>query len=231
MIRHRTMRSMASYSFDNGWQWHRRPNSRGGPLEHARGSLDTTVLTLGQSTLSLERTTIMSRAGAVTFKGNPMTLAGNEVAAGQQAPPFALRCFEKGALTTVTPADLKGKPTFISVVPSLDTPVCQVQTKKFNGELAALGDRVNALTVSVDLPFAMNRFCGAEEITNMRPLSDYFDRSFGNNWGMLIEELQILARGVFVLDKDGKVIYSQLVTEVAQEPDYEAALAALKGAL
>ncbi len=173
----------------------------------------------------------MSRAGAVTFKGNPMTLAGNEVAAGQQAPDFKLRSFEQGALTTVTPADLKGKPTFISVVPSLDTPVCQTQTKKFNGELSALGDKVNALTVSVDLPFAMNRFCGAEEIKNMRPVSDYFDRNFGNNWGMLIEELQILARGVYVLDKDGKVVYAELVKEVGQEPNYDAALAALKGAL
>jgi thiol peroxidase len=173
----------------------------------------------------------MSRAGAITFKGNPMTLAGNAVGVGAQAPDFKLRSFEKGSLATVTPADLKGRPTFISVVPSLDTPVCQIQTKKFNSELANAGDRINALTVSVDLPFAMNRFCGAEEITNMRPLSDYFDRSFGKNWGMLIEELQILARGVFVLDKEGKVIYAETVKEVGQEPNYEAALAALKGAM
>jgi thiol peroxidase len=173
----------------------------------------------------------MSRAAAVTFKGNPMTLTGNEVKVGQQAPNFKLHSFEKGALTAVTQADLKGKPTFISVVPSLDTPVCQTQTKKFNDELSALGDRVNALTVSLDLPFAMNRFCGAENIKNMRALSDYFDRSFGNNWGMLIEELKILARGVFVLDKDGKVIYAELVKEVGQEPNYAAAIAALKGAL
>jgi len=173
----------------------------------------------------------MSRAAAVTFKGNPMTLAGNEVAVGQTAPEFKLHSFEQGALKTVTPADLKGKPTFISVVPSLDTPVCQTQTKKFNEELSSLGDKVNALTVSLDLPFAMNRFCGAENIKNMRALSDYFDRSFGNNWGMLIEELKILARGVFVLDKDCKVIYAELVKEVGQEPNYEAAIKALKGAL
>ncbi|HTM53592.1 MAG TPA: thiol peroxidase [Pirellulales bacterium] len=173
----------------------------------------------------------MSRAGAVTFKGNPMTLAGNAVSVGQQAPSFKLHSFDKGGLSAVTPADLKGKPTFISVVPSLDTPVCQTQTKKFNQELADLGDRVNAITVSLDLPFAMNRFCGAEQITNMRPLSDYQDRSFGQNWGMLIEELKILARGVFVLDKDGKVIYAEQVKEVAQEPSYEPAIAALKKAL
>jgi thiol peroxidase len=173
----------------------------------------------------------MARNGAVTFKGNPMTLAGNAVSAGQQAPEFKLHAFDKGALLTLTPAELKGKPTFISVVPSLDTPVCQTQTKKFNDELAALGDKVNALTVSLDLPFAMNRFCGAEKITNMRAMSDYFDRSFGNNWGMLIEELKILARGAFVLDKNGKVVYAEQVKEVAQEPNYEAAMTALKGQL
>ena len=132
------------------------------------------------------------------------------------------------ALTAVTPADLKGKPTFISVVPSLDTPVCQTQTKKFNEQLSSLGDKVNALTVSLDLPFAMNRFCGAEEIKNMKAASDYFDRSFGENWGMLIEELKILARGVFVLDKNSKVVYAEQVKEVGQEPNYEAAVGALK---
>jgi thiol peroxidase len=160
-----------------------------------------------------------------------MTLAGKAVAVGQPAPDFKLHSFQQGALTTVTPSDLKGKPSFISVVPSLDTPVCQTQTKKFNDELAALGDRINAITVSLDLPFAMNRFCGAENIKNMRALSDYQDRSFGNNWGMLIEELKILARGVFVLDKQGKVVYAEQVKEVAEEPNYAAAIAALKGQL
>jgi len=172
----------------------------------------------------------MSRPGAITFKGNPMTLAGNAVTVGQQAPDCTLHAFE-GGMKAVTAADWKGKPTFISVVPSLDTPVCQIQTKKFNEELAALGDRVNAVTVSLDLPFAMNRFCGAENIKNMRAVSDYQDRSFGQNWGMLIEELKILARGTFVLDTNGKVIYTELVKEVASEPDYDKALAALKGAL
>ncbi|HEY2882144.1 MAG TPA: thiol peroxidase [Pirellulales bacterium] len=172
----------------------------------------------------------MSRSGAVTFKGNPLTLAGEAVKVGQQAPDFTLHYFE-GGLKTIKPADLKGKPTFISVVPSLDTPVCQIQTKKFSGELAALGDRINALTVSLDLPFAQNRFCGAENIKVLKNGSDYQDRSFGKNWGMLIEELKILARGVFVLDKDGKVVYTQLVKEVAEEPDYASALAALKSQL
>ena len=166
----------------------------------------------------------MSRPGAVTFKGNPMTLAGEAVKAGQPAPDFALRAFENGAMQTIKPADLKGKPTILSVVPSLDTPVCQVQTKKFNEQLGALGDKINALTVSMDLPFAMNRFCGAEKIKNIRSASDYFDRSFGKNWGMLIEELQILARGTFVLDKAGKVVYAETVKNVGDEPNYDAAL-------
>ena len=170
----------------------------------------------------------MSRSGAVTFKGTPLTLAGEAVKVGQAAPDFTLHYFD-GSLKTIKPADLKGKPTFISVVPSLDTPVCQTQTKKFNQELNALGDKVNALTVSLDLPFAMNRFCGAESIKNMRAASDYQDRTFGQNWGMLIEELKLLARGVFVLDADGKVVYAEQVKEVATEPNYEPALAALKG--
>jgi thiol peroxidase len=169
----------------------------------------------------------MSRPQAVTFKGNPMTLAGEAVKAGQAAPEFKMHYFE-GGLQTITVADLKGKPSIISVVPSLDTPVCATQTKRFNDELSALGDKINALTVSLDLPFAMNRFCGAESIRNMRAVSDYQDRSFGNNWGMLIEELKLLARGVFVLDADGHVVYAETVPEVTSEPNYEAALQALK---
>lgn len=169
----------------------------------------------------------MARSGAVTFKGTPLTLAGEAVKVGQAAPDFTLHYFE-GGLKTITPADLKGKPTIISVVPSLDTPVCQMQTKKFNESLGALGDKVNALTVSLDLPFAMNRFCGAESIKNLRSGSDYQDRTFGKNWGMLIEELKILARGTFVLDKNGTVVYAETVGEVANEPNYDAAMAALK---
>ncbi len=171
----------------------------------------------------------MSRSGAITFKGSPMTLAGQEVKAGQQAPDFKLHYFE-GGMKELTPADLRGKPTLLSVVPSLDTGVCATQTKTFNQKLEGLGDKINAVTVSLDLPFAMNRFCGAESIKNIRVASDYQDRSFGNNWGMLIEELKILARGVFVLDSNGKVVYAQTVNEVTSEPDYDAALNALQSA-
>ena len=159
-----------------------------------------------------------------------MTLAGDAVQPGQPAPDFTVHYFEDG-LHTITLADLKGKPSIISVVPSLDTPVCATQTKKFNQELADLGDRINALTISLDLPFAMGRFCGAEGISNMRVGSDYQERSFGNNWGMLIEELKLLARGVFVLDGEGNVIYAETVPEVTDEPNYDAALSALKSPL
>lgn len=169
----------------------------------------------------------MSRAAAVTFKGNPLTLAGNAVKVGQPAPDFTLHYYSDG-LKTIKLADLRGKPSIISVVPSLDTPVCQTQTRKFNLELAAIADRVNAVTVSLDLPFAMGRFCGAEDIKSMRIGSDYQDRNFGNSWGMLIEELKLLARGVFVLDANGIVKHAETVSEVTHEPDYEAALKALK---
>ncbi|NBW95569.1 MAG: thiol peroxidase [Planctomycetia bacterium] len=170
----------------------------------------------------------MGRHGAVTFKGNPLTLAGEELRVGSVAPDFDLVAYGPTGMTHVTKADLLGKPAFISVVPSLDTPVCQVQTRTFNGRLAALGDKVTALTVSLDLPFAMNRFCGAEDIKAMRNGSDYMDRSFGEKWGVLIDELKILARAVFVLDAKGVVQYAQVVNEVASEPDYDAAIAALE---
>jgi len=169
----------------------------------------------------------MSRSGAVTFKGAPLTLAGNEVKVGQAAPDFKLHYFE-GGLKELKLADMKGKPTILSVVPSLDTPVCQMQTKKFNESLGGLGDKINALTVSLDLPFAQNRFCGAENIKNLRAASDYQDRNFGNSYGTLIEELKILSRAIFVLDKDGKVAYAEYVPEVASEPNYDAALDAVK---
>ena len=169
----------------------------------------------------------MSRSGAVTFKGNPMTLAGEAVAAGQAAPDFKLHYFE-GGMQELTLADLKGKPSLLSVLPSLDTPVCATQTKTFNETLGDFGDKINAITVSLDLPFGMNRFCGAENITNIRPASDYQDRNFGNAWGTLIEELKIMARAIFVLDAEGTVKHVEYVSEVAEEPNYDAAVAALK---
>lgn len=159
-----------------------------------------------------------------------MTLAGEALAPGVGAPDFTLHYFDNG-MQTITLADLEGKPTLLSVVPSLDTGVCAMQTKKFNESLGELGDSVNALTVSVDLPFAMNRFCGAENITNIRSASDYQERTFGENWGTMIEELKILCRAIFVLDEHGEIAYVEYVSEVTDEPDYDAALAALKSQL
>jgi thiol peroxidase len=172
----------------------------------------------------------MSRSGAVTFKGNPLTLAGKAVQVGQPAPDFTLHYFDDG-MKTISLADCKGKPTLLSVVPSLDTPVCATQTGKFNQQLGELGSRVNAITVSLDLPFAMKRFCGAENIKNIRVGSDYQNRQFGQNYGTLIEELKIECRAVFVLDKNGKVVHAEYVPEVTSEPNYDAALAALKSQL
>lgn len=172
----------------------------------------------------------MSRAAAVTFKGTPMTLAGEAVKVGGPAPDFTIHFFE-GGLKTVKLADIKGKATILSVVPSLDTGVCKIQTKKFNEELAALGSDINAVAVSIDTPFAMNRFCGAEEIKNLKVGSDYLNHSFGKAYGVRIEELGLLARSVFVIDKDGKVVYAEVVPEVTSEPNYAAALEALKKAV
>ena len=169
----------------------------------------------------------MSRSDAVTFKGNPITLAGDALAAGSAAPDFTLHYFKDG-MQTLTLGDLKGKPSLLSVLPSLDTPVCATQTKKFNDTLSSMGDSINAVTVSLDLPFAMNRFCGAESIENIQVASDYQDRNFGNNWGTLIEELKILTRAVFVLDAEGKLTHVEYVGEVTEEPNYDAAVAALK---
>ncbi len=168
----------------------------------------------------------MGRSGIITFKGNPMTLEGDDLAVGSAAPAFTLHYADAG-IQALTVDDLKGKPTLINVVPSLDTPVCATQTKKFNQELASLGEKVNAVTVSRDLPFAQARFCGAEDI-KMRTASDYQTHRFGADYGLTIEELKLLTRAVIVLDADGKVAYKEVVSEVTDEPDYSAAMAALR---
>ncbi len=172
----------------------------------------------------------MTRAAAITFKGTPMTLVGEELQVGENAPEFKLHYFENG-MQTLTLKDLMGKPSLISVVPSLDTGVCATQTKTFNSALKDLGDSINAVTVSVDLPFAQGRFCQDNEIANFRSASDYQDRNFGTRWGLLIDELKLLARAVYVLDENGKIVHAEIVGEVTDEPNYEAAFDALKGLL
>lgn len=167
------------------------------------------------------------REGAVTFKGNPVTLVGPELTAGDTAPDFTVLAND---LSPVTLADTRGKVRIISVVPSLDTGVCDAQTRRFNEEAANLGDHVRVLTVSVDLPFAQKRWCGAAGIERVQTLSDHRDASFGTAYGVLIKELRLLARAVFVIDADDNLVHVEVVPEVTNHPDYEAAVEAAKRA-
>jgi thioredoxin-dependent peroxiredoxin len=166
----------------------------------------------------------------VKFKNNPVNLVGPQLKAGDPAPEF--KCVT-GSLEIVQLAATPKTTRLFSVVPSLDTPVCSMQTKKFNDKLGAMKDKVTAYTISLDLPFAQKRFCGAENITNLSNLSDVHNQSFGKNYGVLIEGLPIplLARAIFVVDKNNKITYAEYVAEVTQEPDYDKALAALKAAV
>jgi thioredoxin-dependent peroxiredoxin len=166
------------------------------------------------------------RKGAVTMRGNPLTLLGPEIKAGQKAPDF--HSVDKG-LAPIGLDKFKGKVKIISVVPSIDTPVCDAQTRRFNEEASKLGD-VQVLTVSMDLPFAQARWCGAAGVDKITMISDFKDRDFGNKYGVLIKELGLLARAVFVVDKNDNVTHAEYVKEVASHPDYEATLAAAKKA-
>lgn len=167
-------------------------------------------------------------ARQVSFLGAQRDLVGEFPQVGQKAPSFSTHKFVPGqGLAEVTLADTPAKARLFSVVPSLDTGTCSKQTKAFNERVGALGDRVAAYTVSLDLPFAQNRYCGAEGIENIEVLSDYQDRSFGQSWGVLIGDVKFLARAVFVVDAGGTVVYTQLVESTGEEPDYEPALAAL----
>jgi thioredoxin-dependent peroxiredoxin len=168
----------------------------------------------------------MERPGATTLKGNPFTLIGPELKAGDQAPDFSL---VDNTLKTVTLKDTGNQVRIISVVPSLDTPICDAQTKRFNEEASRLPG-VDILTVSMDLPFAQKRWCGAFGVDRVKMLSDHRDGSFGSNYGTLIKELRIESRAIFVLDGDNRIRHAEYVKEVADFPNYEAALAAVRGA-
>ncbi len=166
------------------------------------------------------------RANAVTFKGNPLTLVGPQLKAGDKAPDF--ECLK--GLELVKLAGTPAKTRLFSVVPSLDTPVCSEQTRKFDKELGGLKDKVAAYTISLDLPFAQKRFCGEHSVSNMQTLSDTHNHSFGQSYGTLIEglPLPLLSRAIFVVDKSGQITYAEYVPEVASHPNYEKAIAALK---
>jgi thioredoxin-dependent peroxiredoxin len=164
------------------------------------------------------------RAGATTMRGNPLTLLGREVKPGEKAPDFDV---VNDSLKPVNLAATSGTVRIFSVIPSLDTPVCDAQTRRFNEEAAQLPG-VDIYTVSMDLPFAQKRWCGAYGVDKVKMLSDHKSGSFGEQYGTLIKELRIESRAIFVLDKDNTVKHVEYVKEVADHPNYEAALSAAK---
>jgi len=173
----------------------------------------------------------MAEARKVTLRGNPFSLAGSEVKVGQDAPDFTA---VDNNLQPVRLSDAKGKKVVIlSSVPSVDTPVCDTETRRFNKEASALGEGIEVWTISMDLPFAQKRWCGAAGVDRVKTLSDFRDRAFGQNYGVLLNEGPLAgvdARAVFVVGKDGKVKHVEYVSEIANEPNYEAALNAAKAA-
>lgn len=168
------------------------------------------------------------RTDVVKMRGNPVTLLGDEVKVGDKAPEFTALA---GLGAPVGLGDLKGKVKVFNVVLSVDTPVCDTQTKRFNKEAAGLGEDVEIVTLSMDLPFALKRYCAAEGIDRVKTLSDYQNASFGEAYGVLIKENRLLARSIFVVDKNDKVRHTEIVGEITKEPDYEAALKAVRESL
>ncbi|MBX5437483.1 MAG: thiol peroxidase [Alicyclobacillaceae bacterium] len=169
----------------------------------------------------------VERTGAVTFAGKPVTLVGPEIKVGDKAPDFEVLANDR---SVVTLADSKGKVRLVSVVPSLDTGVCDAQTRRFNEEAAKLGDHVVVLTISADLPFAQKRWCGAAGVDRVQTLSDHLKMSFGTAYGTYMKEHRLECRAVFVVDSQDVVRYAEYVPEVTQHPNYEAALAAARAA-
>jgi thiol peroxidase len=167
----------------------------------------------------------MERTGIVTMKGKPVTLIGPALEPGNKAPDFTVVDRES---KEVGLSDYRGKVKVISVTPSLDTPVCDVQARRFNGEASSLPADVVVLNISMDLPFALDRFCTAAGIDKLITLSDHREASFGSAYGVLIKELRLLARSIFIVDKDDRIRYVEIVPEQTNHPDYEKALAALK---
>jgi len=168
---------------------------------------------------------IQERTGVATFKGNPITLMGPELKVGDQAPEFNL---SKNLLEQATLSDYAGKVKLISVVPSLDTGVCDAQTRRFNEAASELGDDVIVLTISADLPFAQARWCGAAGVDRVVTLSDYRDNSFGKAYGVLIKEFVIDMRSIFVIDQNNVIQYVEYLPEMAEHPDYDKAVEAVK---
>ena len=166
------------------------------------------------------------RSGVVTFKGNPLTLIGPEIRVGDQAPDFQVVAQD---LSTVKFSDAKGKVRLLNIVPSLDTPICDAQTRRFNEEAATLPG-VEIWTISMDLPFAQKRWCGAFGVDHVKMVSDHREGSFGRGYGTLIKESRIMSRAIFVVDHNNILRHVEYVKEMGEHPNYEAALAAAKSA-
>jgi thiol peroxidase len=170
----------------------------------------------------------MERANAITVKGNGVTLIGPELKTGDSAPDFTL--VDKG-LQEKKLSDFAGRVKILSVTPSLDTPVCDAQARRFNDEAAKLGGNVAVINISMDLPFAIGRFCSTAGIDNIETLSDHRDASFGNAYGVLIKELRLHARAIFVVDAEDRITYVEIVPEMVDNPNFDAALEAAQAAV
>ena len=165
------------------------------------------------------------RVGAITRRGNPLTLLGDELRVGDMAPELELL---DNDLSPIKLSTFRGKVCIITSVPSLDTPVCDMETRRFNEEAGRLGEDVVILIISMDLPFAQKRWCGSAGVDKVTTLSDHREAAFGKAYGVLIKELRLLARAVFVVDREGRIQYIQLVKELTEEPDYDAVLGAAR---
>jgi thiol peroxidase len=168
---------------------------------------------------------MQERVGLVTMRGNPLTLVGNEVKRGEVAPDFMAL---DNNLTPIKLSSYLNRLCIISSVPSLDTPICDIETRKFNEEASKQGDKIQILTISMDLPFAQKRWCGAAGVNKIQTLSDHKEAQFGIAYGVLIKELRLLARAVFLVDQKGILQYAQLVKEITNEPNYEEIWSALR---
>lgn len=168
------------------------------------------------------------RVGAVMLRDKPLTVLGDQLEVGQAAPDFALTAND---WSQVTLADSAGKVRLISVVPSLETSVCDLQTRRFNEEAAGLSEDVVVLTVSADLPYTQRRWCGAAGVERVQTLSDHHDMNFANGYGTHIKEMRLEQRSVFVVDRDGMIVYAQYMDQFGEQPDYDAALTAVRTAV
>jgi len=203
-------------------------NAKVRELEEYRNATESKIAALqakAKEKLSRMITPEKERTGLVTFKGSPMTLVGEEIKVGDRAPNFQV---VDNAMQPAKLDSFSGKVKIISSVPSLDTPVCDMETRRFNEEAGKLPDKVTVLTISMDLPFAQKRWCAAAGVEKVKTFSDYQNRSFGCAYGVLIKELKLLARTIFIVDEQDVVRYVEIVPEITKEPDYERILNAVK---